>query len=36
MIMEVFIVFFSVGSLVGLCVLAWFRTKSGKKWLASL
>ena len=27
---------FILGDVVGICILIWFKTKSGKKWLRNL
>ena len=34
--MNYLITLFSVGSIICIGMLVWFRTKSGKKWLANL
>lgn len=34
--MDFMIMFFSICSVIGIGILIWFKTKSGKKWLKSL
>ncbi len=34
--MDFMIMFFSICSVIGIGILIWFKTKSGKRWLANL
>lgn len=31
--MEIMLIVYSIGTIIGIGILLWFRTKSGKKWL---
>lgn len=34
--MEFLLILYIIGSVIGIGMLIWFKTKSGKKWLADL